>query len=356
MINQSVVLKKNQVLKVKNFLLKTPAKNECTVRIKAVGVCSSDVARSFDDGAYFYPLVMGHEISGEVEIVGGGVKEKFMPGDRVTVFPLLPCFQCSACNKSQYAQCKKYSYYGSRKDGGYADYLNVATWNLIKIPNGVSFKDAALTEPISVVLHALNRAKIENIQGKQIAIIGAGFLGLLASELCTVLYPHCDVTLIDRNNYKLKQAKSGVDTFLLIDHEAREAFLKEKHNKFDYILEAAGVPSTYLFALQLVAHGGTVVWMGNISADLKLEKEIVSNILRKEINIFGTWNSEYKGEEVCDWEAALRLMENGLHPSDYVDHYIKMSELGETLHKMNLHKKRVRKIELTKAMVLPENK
>jgi L-iditol 2-dehydrogenase len=355
MKNKSLVLEKNQVLKIRDYHLKSPGANECTIKIKAVGLCSSDVARSFDNGAYFYPLVMGHEISGVVETVGADSREQFMPGDRVTVFPILPCFKCLPCKKRQYAQCEDYSYYGSRKDGGYAHYLNVTSWNLMKIPDGVSFNDAALTEPTAVVLHALSRAKIENVQGKKVAIIGAGFLGLLASELCTILYPNCNVTLVDRNDYKLKQARNGVDTLLLGNHESRENYLKEEHSKFDYILEAAGVPSTFTFSLKLVANGGTVIWMGNISDDLKLDKQIVSNILRKEINLFGTWNSEYKTNEDCDWQKTLKLMKNGLCPSNYVDHFIGISEVGETLQNINLHKKRLKKIDLTKALVLPDN-
>ena len=115
--------------------------NHCLIDIKACGVCSTDIYRSHDNGAYHYPLVMGHEIAGIIEKVGSEVNE-FCKGDKVSIFPLLPCFKCSQCNHKNYPLCEKYLYFGSRCDGGYSEKLLVPSWNLLKISKNIDLKDA----------------------------------------------------------------------------------------------------------------------------------------------------------------------------------------------------------------------
>ena len=100
------------------------------VKIKACGICSSDVERVFINGTYHFPTIPGHEFSGQIVAVGDDVDESLL-GRRTCVFPMLPCFECPSCKKQQYAQCSHYDYFGSRRDGGYAEYLVVPTWNLV---------------------------------------------------------------------------------------------------------------------------------------------------------------------------------------------------------------------------------
>ena len=135
---KAAVLTANKKINIENLVLDSLKSTHCRVKIKNVGICSSDIQRGYGDGAYFYPLVMGHEISGEITEVGAEISE-FKIGDRVAVFPLLPCFKCKSCTRNTYTQCQNYSYYGSRQHGGYAEYLDVYTWNLLKIPDEVSF-------------------------------------------------------------------------------------------------------------------------------------------------------------------------------------------------------------------------
>ena len=195
---RSVVLVENGRFTIEHRPDSEPALDECLIRIHAAGICSSDVPRAFNRGAYSYPLVMGHELAGIVEKCGSSVST-FHPGDRVTVFPLLPCFQCDACAREAYAQCRNYGYYGSRRDGGFAERLAVKTWNLLKVPDTVSLDDAALTEPTAVVVHALGRlGLLDGAAAGELCILGSGFLGLIAVQALKTLSPRIQVSTAER--------------------------------------------------------------------------------------------------------------------------------------------------------------
>ena len=93
--------------------------DEVLVKIKNCGICGSDVGRVLHKGTYHFPTVPGHEFSGVIIFDPQGKDE----GKRVAVYPLLPCFKCDECTNERYAQCRNYDYYGSRRDGGYAEYI-----------------------------------------------------------------------------------------------------------------------------------------------------------------------------------------------------------------------------------------
>ena len=124
-----------------------------------------------------------------------------------------------------YALCNDYDYYGSRRNGGFAQKLNVKKWNLLKLPDGVSLEDGALVEPTAVVLHAIKKLDINFDDSVKLALIGAGFLGLIAVQVINKFYPKCEVTLIDRNQFKLAiGVKYGTKPQLVDDKESWEKF------------------------------------------------------------------------------------------------------------------------------------
>ena len=176
------------------------ADDECLVAVKCAGVCSSDFYRAYDKWAYFYPLIMGHEFAGEVVKTGCSVST-YCTGDRVVIFPLIPCKKCEFCLNQQYAQCTNYSYYGSRQNGGFAQLVSVKEWNLLKLPNDISFERAAVIEPISVAFHAISKAEIQPNQ--KVAILGAGFIGLVTAFILSKTCNASDIILIDREKSKL---------------------------------------------------------------------------------------------------------------------------------------------------------
>jgi L-iditol 2-dehydrogenase len=325
---------------------------QVALKIRAAGVCSSDIYRAFDSWAYHYPLTMGHELCGQIIGLGSDVSTEYNIGDMVTVFPLIPCGSCVQCHQQEFARCGDYSYYGSRVNGGFSTRLNVNEWNLVRLPENVSIEDACLTEPCAVVLHGISRLKITNPDSKSIALIGGGFLGLIAVEMLRFNFPNLSIHIFDRNKTKLSLANKLAAITHLVDTEEQWKLAADRlSDKFDYVIENTGHPNRFRDSINLSKPGGRVLWLGNITKDLHLEKELVSAILRKELTINGSWNSHFKADLVDDWASTLKLMANGFRPSKFISHKIKLDELPEILSRMYLHKVRKDEFNYVKVIV-----
>jgi len=331
-----------------------PNPDEVVVKIVACGICSSDIPRAFKYGAYQYPLVMGHEFAGQIVKIGVEVDSSLI-GQNVTVFPLLPCFLCLPCQRGAYGQCTHYKYYGSRNNGGYTKYIAVKEWNVLPLPQEVNPLDGALTEPAAVVLHGLTRlGLIKDKEAKRLLILGSGFLGILSAEILSILRPDIEITIADRNQYKLDLIADKVtETVFLGRAEGLERFSAEKDSTFDAVIELTGAPSVFRESIRLVCPGGSILWMGNPESDLLIPKVLVSKILRKEITILGTWNSTFSGRATSDWTKVVELMASGFKPSRYVSDFVQMKDASNTLFNLNEHKTATSKNKILKALILP---
>ena len=147
------------------------------VKVRAAGICGSDIPRVYKDGAHKMPLVVGHEFAGD--IVDTYSIDKSMVGKRVGVFPLIPCMKCEACASNHFELCSDYDYLGSRSDGGMAEFVAVPEWNVIELPDNVSYENAAMLEPMCVAIHAIRRAGLGNYKDSNVLIYGLGTIGLL---------------------------------------------------------------------------------------------------------------------------------------------------------------------------------
>jgi L-iditol 2-dehydrogenase len=351
---KSAVLEKNKqiIAQVTDCFDLMP--DECEVKIIDAGLCSSDIARSSDNGAYFYPLIMGHELAGEIINLGSDIDGEFSVGDKVCIFPLLPCFNCLACKQKLFVLCDDYDYYGSRRNGGFSESLNVKKWNLLKLPDGVNTEDGALIEPTAVALHAVKKLNINAQEQSSLCIFGAGFLGLIATQIVAKIYPNCKITLVDRNQFKLDiGCKYNAKSRWVGDEESWDLFLLDKEKSFDRVIEFVGNSDTFSAAIQVASAKSRVVWAGNISSDLTFSKQQVGSILRKELTILGTWNSIYKGEETCDWKESLNMIQKGLRPSELISLKIGLDDLGPTLNRLHKHKNRKSSFDVIKVMVKP---
>ncbi len=178
--------------------------NDVLVKVVSSGLCGSDIPRIFAKGAHYYPITLGHEFSGYVESYGAAVTD-LQPGDAVACVPLLPCFQCPQCQREYFSLCKQYQFVGSRSEGGNAEYVVVKRANLFRLPDQMPIDDGAFIEPITVGLHAFHLA--QGCEGKNVIIIGAGTIGLLALQCARELGAN-SVTAIDINPQKLELAKT----------------------------------------------------------------------------------------------------------------------------------------------------
>ena len=284
-----------------------------TVRVGVgfCGVCGSDIPRCFVKGTYNFPTICGHEFAGTVEACGDGVKE-FAVGDRVTVFPLLWREDHAACEAGKYAQSDGYDYLGSRSDGAFSEYVIAPERNLIRVPDNVSLEEAALTEPAAVALHAVRRASLR--LGDTIAIFGLGPIGMMVAQWARSMGA-LKIALFDILPGKLQLARDlGYDNVF----DSRETDAAEVVNGLTggrgvhVAIEAAGVPATFVTALKVTRRAGRVVMLGNPSADVTLPASLISQIMRREVDLFGTWNSDYSvyGDD-DDWRTSLEAMSDG---------------------------------------------
>ncbi len=121
------------------------------VQVRATGICGSDVPRVLHNGAHFYPVVLGHEFSGDVVEVGEGVTDVKI-GDTVSGAPLVPCMQCADCQRGNFALCKFYSFIGSREQGSFAEYVVMPAVNAVKYDSSIPYEQAAMFEPSTVAV------------------------------------------------------------------------------------------------------------------------------------------------------------------------------------------------------------
>ena len=169
--------------------------DQVKIRVRACGICRSDVPRVLSGTARYYPIILGHEFSGIVEEVGNAVT-KVKPGDHVAGVPLVPCMECEDCASGNYALCKHYSFIGSRQQGAYAEFCVVPETNVIKIPDETPWAQGALIETATVALHGLFTAGISvdasgkaagDFGEKTVAVIGVGTVGLFAIQWARIL-------------------------------------------------------------------------------------------------------------------------------------------------------------------------
>lgn len=313
---KALVLEENKKLKYKDIPM-PEAGGKVLVNVKYAGICGSDIHRGFEGGAYHYPLVMGHEFSGIVEksIPGG----RFRTGDAVVVFPLLPCRKCIPCQTGDFAQCTDYDYYGSRRDGGFAEYVAVPEVNIFPLPDGVSLLHAAMTEPCAVALHGVRKLSIK--AGDTGAVYGGGPIGNIVAQWLRIA--GCRKVIVsDVDDRKLEIARAmGFETVNSRESDPVAVITKETDGRgADKVVEACGLPVTFRQSILSAGRFGEIVFMGNICGDFVLNPKDFSTILRKELTIRGTWNSKVTPCGSDDWSTVLSYLGNALDVAPLISH------------------------------------
>ena len=298
------------------------------VKVKAAGICSSDIARVFTKGTYHFPTIPGHEFAGIVDSVASE-QDAALVGKHVGIFPLIPCRKCEQCKEKRYEMCAHYDYVGSRRDGGFAEYVAVPVWNLVQLSDDVPFKSAAMLEPLSVALHA---TKIGNIkQGNRVGVVGTGMIGICAAQWAKTLGASY-VEVIGRNEGKRSLVENaGLDYVIRTEADSSQLY--------DIVIEAVGTPASINLAINSTVPGGTLVLMGNPSGDICLSQNTYWRILRKQLTLRGTWNSYYDGKNTSDWTQVVSALENHTIKVEHlISHCFPQDHLKDGLDLMFEHK------------------
>jgi len=280
--------------------------DEVLVRVKACGICGSDVhGLDGSTGRRVPPLVMGHEASGIIEATGQSV-EKWKTGGRVTfdstVYQLDDWFTLEGrYNLSDNREVLGVSPGDYKRNGAFAEFIAVPQHILYRIPDSVTFEQAAMVEAAAVALHAVNLSGMKT--GDSCVVTGAGMIGIFIIKLLGIAGAG-KIIAIDNNAKKLINAqKSGAENVFDPSEKNLEEKIKALTNSrgSDISFEAVGKSETVNIAVNIVRKGGTVVLIGNTSQVVEIP---LQKVVTRELKIQGS--CAIRGE----YEVILKLLEN----------------------------------------------
>lgn len=315
-----------------------PGRGEVLVRVKAAGICGSDIPRIYETGAHKMPLIPGHEFSGIVESVGEDADKKWI-GKRVAVCPKIPCGSCSQCKSDRHNNCISYDYIGSRRDGAFAEFVTVPASNLLEIPDNVSFEAAAMMEPLAVAVNAIRTGIMGNynlIQGAPVAVWGLGTVGLMVVRLLRDAGHHNIYVIGKREGQKKRALAAGISENHYCDGGLSDQvkWLNDvSGGGVSLLFECVGRNECVSGGIDCLSPGGMMILVGNPYSDMNLSRDTYWKILRKQLTIKGIWNSAFFEEKtiygpINDWNyALLRLSERIIDPQDFITHRYPIEEL-----------------------------
>ena len=252
------------------------------VKVGACGICGTDI--HIIDGEFpptTYPIIIGHEFGGEVTAVGAEVVE-FVAGDRVGVDPTLNCGECYFCQRGQGNLCERWNAVGvGAHPGGFAEYVAIPERCVYRLPIGMTFKSAALIEPVSCVVHGFHL--LQPKVGESYVIYGAGPMGLQNAQLARY-YGARIVAIIDINPNRLKIAREfGFETVGASLDEVRHVAPRG----FDNVIEATGRTKVAELAIDAVIRRGKFLQFGVCPPGEKAAFDMFK-IYNEEITIIGS--------------------------------------------------------------------
>jgi L-iditol 2-dehydrogenase len=279
---KALLLSEYRRLQIAEMPAPAPEAEDVLVRVAACGICGSDV-HGYDgsSGRRIPPIVMGHEAAGTVAGVGAAVTQ-FSVGDRVTFDSTVFCGDCPYCQRGETNLCDHRKVLGVsctdyRRAGAFAEYVVVPQKITYRLPDNLSFPEAAMLEAVSVALHAVSLSECR--PGQNALVVGAGMIGLLTLQALRVA--GCSPVFIsDVDSSRLKLATELGGVALPASALAPQILPLTQGAGVDLAIEAVGIDATIQTAIDCVRKGGTVTLVGNVSpqATLPLQKVVTRQI------------------------------------------------------------------------------
>ena len=282
-----------------------PKAGEVLIRLQACAVCGSDV-HGFDGstGRRRPPVIMGHEASGIIVECGEGVKD-YKVGDRVTFDSTVYCNECPMCKEGKVNLCSSRQVLGVSCDeynraGCFAEYVAVPEYILYRMPDNVTFVQAAMIEPLSVAYHAATRTPIKS--GDSVVVVGVGTIGLLTLQVVKS-FGAGQIIAVDISDERLELARANGATHCVNskDPDALEQILKISGG-VDVAIDATGIESTVNLCIKSVHLDGRVVLIGNLAPSINFPLQYV---VTRQISLFGSCAS------AGEYPACLDLIASG---------------------------------------------
>ena len=283
---RALLLSEYNRLQVREVPNPIPGPDELLIQIAACGICGSDV-HGYDGstGRRIPPIVMGHEAAGIVAAAGAEVSG-FSLGDRVTFDSTIYCGACEYCARSQINLCDHRQVIGVscgeyRRAGAFAEFLTIPARVAYRLPENLSFEEAAMLEAVSVALHGV--AVSEMSGDETVLVIGAGMIGLLLLQAAKAAgASRVFVSDVDATRLELAKELSADETLLASGAALIEEIVNATNGRgVDVVLEAVGRGETIAAGIDCVRKGGTVTLVGNISPQIELPlQKVVSRQIR----------------------------------------------------------------------------
>lgn len=280
---------------------------EVLLKIKFVGFCGSDLNTFLGRNPMVkLPVIPGHEVGAVIESVSPGVPDGFEPGMSVTVNPYTNCGKCAACRNGRVNACEHNETFGVQRNGAMGEYLALPWQKVIPAP-GISPRDCALIEPMSVGFHAVSRGQVTDID--TVLVIGCGMIG--CGAIVRAALRGATVIAMDLDDEKLELAKRiGARYTINSQTENIHERLLEITEGLgpDVVIEAVGSPATYIMAVNEVAFTGRVVCIGYAKSEVTFQTKY---FVQKELDIRGSRNALPE-----DFRAVVRYLQQDSCPRE----------------------------------------
>ena len=287
---KALLLKKYMELELTEMPEPALGPDDVLVRVRACGICGSDVhGLDGSTGRRIPPLVMGHEAAGVIAQVGAQVKD-FREGDRVTFDSTVWCGACFHCRRGEINLCDQRQVLGVspgdyRRHGAFAEYVAVPGRIVYRLPEGLSFQHAAMTEAVSVAVHAVSLTPVR--LGDTAVVVGSGMIGLLVIQ--ALRRAGCGrIVAVDIDDAKLKLAAAlGADIQLNPQRTDVPALVRDATGGHgaDIAIEAVGATEPLATAVKSLRKGGTLTLVGNVSPQVELPLQWV---VTRQVSLLGS--------------------------------------------------------------------
>lgn len=295
------------------------APNEILIKVKATGICGSDLVYYYGESPLDTadgkgPLILGHEFSGVVAEIGDMAKNLhlFEVGDHVVVNPVQQCNACPACMRGEFNECSHVEVVGTSVDGAMAEYVKAKYTHVYKIPESIAFPHAAISEPLACATHAVDRLDIE--LGQTVVIYGVGGIGLMMTQLCKAAGAG-KVIVVARKDYGLEKAlECGADYVINNSKEDSKYYsenvserIRELNggNLAERAILATGNMSALQDAINVTSPCATIVFFGQAGPDDVLKVPVL-DCLKAEKTLKFSWLAPLV------WDKVFKLIESGL--------------------------------------------
>lgn len=299
-----------------------PGAGEVLIAVKHVGLCGSDLNTFAGlNPLVSLPRIPGHEIGAEIVATGAGVPAEFAPGRRVIAVPYTACGTCSSCRQGRVNACRTNKTLGVQQEGGLVERMVLPYGKLI-LNDTLAPRHLALVEPLSVGFHAVSRGRVK--AGDRVVVIGCGMIGMGA--VAGAVARGAEVIAVDLGDKTGMAVKYGAKHAIDAGREDVAARVNEitGGDGADVVIEAVGLPATFVQAIDIVCFSGRVVYVGYSKAPVSYETKYFN---MKELDIMGSRNATSE-----DFRAVVTYLETlGRSPDDLISKVFPFAEADKAL-------------------------